>query len=48
MKSNASGKIYLTHTKLKGKYSLRLCVGQTNTEFKHVEEAWEVINKCVP
>jgi aromatic-L-amino-acid/L-tryptophan decarboxylase len=40
---NKSGKVYLSHTKLKGKYVLRLCVGQTHTEKKHVEEAWGLI-----
>ncbi len=40
---NKTGKIYLSHTKLKGRYTLRLVVGQTYTEQRHVEEAWEVI-----
>lgn len=38
---NASGDLYLTHTKLDGKYTLRLCVGQTHTEERHVRRAWE-------
>ncbi len=42
-KINATGKIYLTHTKLNGKYVIRMLIGQTNVERKHVEEAWEVI-----
>jgi len=40
---NSEGKIYLTHTKLKGKYCLRMCIGQRNTELKHVEKAWDLI-----
>ncbi|MGA9255609.1 MAG: aspartate aminotransferase family protein, partial [Candidatus Sulfotelmatobacter sp.] len=40
---NRSGDLFLTHTKLNGKLTLRLCVGQTNTEAKHVERAWERI-----
>ncbi len=40
---NQSGKIYLTHTSLNGRYILRLCVGQTNTEEKHVQQAWKLI-----
>jgi aromatic-L-amino-acid/L-tryptophan decarboxylase len=40
---NGSGDLYLTHTKLNGKLTLRLCVGQTNTKAKHVEKAWERI-----
>jgi aromatic-L-amino-acid/L-tryptophan decarboxylase len=37
---NRSGRLYLTHTVLDGRYTLRLCVGQTNTEARHVEAAW--------
>ena len=40
---NASGHLYLTHTKLDGKLTLRLCVGQTNTQAQHVERAWQRI-----
>jgi aromatic-L-amino-acid decarboxylase len=40
---NRSGRLYLTHTKLAGRYTLRLCVGQTHTEARHVERAWERI-----
>jgi aromatic-L-amino-acid decarboxylase len=42
---NRSGDLFLTHTKLKGKLTLRLCVGQTNTEAKHVERAWKRIRE---
>ena len=40
---NRSGEMFLTHTKLKGKFALRLCIGQTNTNREHVEKAWELI-----
>ena len=40
---NASGKLYISHTKLNGKYVLRFCVGQTHTEERHVRAAWEEI-----
>jgi len=42
---NRSGDLFLTHTKLNGKLTLRLCVGQTNTEAKHVERAWKRIRE---
>jgi aromatic-L-amino-acid decarboxylase len=42
---NRSGDLYLTHTKLNGKLTLRLCVGQTNTQARHVERAWERIRE---
>jgi aromatic-L-amino-acid decarboxylase len=40
---NRSGDLFLTHTKLNGKFTLRLCVGQTNTQARHVEKAWRRI-----
>ena len=40
---NREGAIYLTHTVLNGRYTLRFCVGQTHTEFRHVERAWDLI-----
>jgi len=43
---NQSGKLYLTHTKLDGKFTLRLCVGQTNTQSSHVERAWQLIQQA--
>jgi aromatic-L-amino-acid decarboxylase len=42
---NQNGKIYLTHTKLKDRLTLRLCVGQTHTEEHHVARAWDLIQK---
>jgi aromatic-L-amino-acid/L-tryptophan decarboxylase len=40
---NASNRIFLTHTKLNGNYTIRFVVGQTNTEFHHILKAWEII-----
>jgi aromatic-L-amino-acid decarboxylase len=37
---NDSGTIYLSHTSVKGKYTLRMVTGQTNVTMKHVEKAW--------
>lgn len=42
---NHSGDLYLTHTKLNGKLTLRLSVGQTNTKARHVENAWKRIQE---
>jgi aromatic-L-amino-acid/L-tryptophan decarboxylase len=40
---NASGKLYLTHTKLNDRTVLRMSIGQARTELRHVEAAWELI-----
>ncbi len=42
---NRSGDLYLTHTKLNDKFTLRFCVGQTNTTLQHVEKAWKRIQE---
>ncbi len=40
---NDSGSLYLSHTVLKGKYTLRMVTAQTNISLEHVERAWENI-----
>ena len=40
---NQSGRLYLTHTRLDGRLTLRMCIGQTHTERVHVERAWKRI-----
>ena len=37
---NRSGDLFLTHTRLNGKLTLRLCVGQTKTQERHVRRVW--------
>lgn len=40
---NASGKLFLTHTKLHGAYTLRMVIGQTNVTQADVDSAWALI-----
>jgi aromatic-L-amino-acid decarboxylase len=42
---NSSEKIYLTHTKLNDIYTLRMSIAQTNTQRRHVEQAWKLIRQ---
>jgi aromatic-L-amino-acid/L-tryptophan decarboxylase len=42
---NQTGKAYFTHTKLNGQVVLRMSIGQTNTEEKHVKATWDLIEK---
>jgi aromatic-L-amino-acid decarboxylase len=37
---NRSGRLYLTHTRLTDRLTLRLSIGQTHTTERHVREAW--------
>ena len=46
-KINASGKVYLTHTKLNNWFTLRMVIGQTNVTEKHVKMAFELINNSL-
>jgi len=44
---NRSGRMYLTHTRLNGRYTLRMSIGQTHTERRHVAQAWDLIQATV-
>ena len=43
---NRSGKLYLTHTKLDGRMTLRMMIGQSQTEAQHVAAAWRLIQEA--
>ncbi len=43
MALNADGTMFLTHTKLAGRYTLRLVIGQTAVQQHHVDAAWQRI-----
>jgi aromatic-L-amino-acid/L-tryptophan decarboxylase len=45
---NESGDIFLTHTKLDGRFTLRMSIGQTRTAERHVQRAWELIKSHSP
>ena len=40
---NATGEAFLSHTRLGGRYAIRLSIGNPRTERRHVERAWELI-----
>ncbi|KAG2323611.1 hypothetical protein Bca52824_016824 [Brassica carinata] len=42
---NSSGKLFISHTALSGKFVLRCAIGAPLTEEKHVKEAWKVIKE---
>jgi len=42
---NRSGDLFMTHTRLNKRLTLRFCVGQTNTTQRHVENAWKRIQE---
>ncbi|MDH5235832.1 MAG: pyridoxal-dependent decarboxylase [Gemmatimonadota bacterium] len=42
---NASGRVFLSHTKLGARYVLRVAVGNLRTEERHLAEAWQLLRE---
>ena len=40
---NRTGETILTHTTLKGKYTIRFCIAQRTTKEEHVKRIWKLI-----
>jgi aromatic-L-amino-acid decarboxylase len=45
-KVNASGRAFLSHTRLHGAYTLRLAIGNLRTDRRHVEDVWALLNEA--
>jgi aromatic-L-amino-acid decarboxylase len=45
---NAGGDVFLSHTRLHGRFTLRLAIGNIRTEERHVALAWQRLNEAVP
>jgi aromatic-L-amino-acid/L-tryptophan decarboxylase len=44
-RANASGEVFINHTKLDGRYVLRLAIGNARTTEDDVRRAWNVLNR---
>ena len=42
---NATGEVFLSHTRLNGRFTIRLAVGHVRTEERHVRRAWELLDE---
>ncbi len=42
---NATGEAFLSHTRAKGRYAIRLAVGNIRTREEHVRRAWELLQE---
>ena len=40
---NDDGRVYLTQTRVRGRYVIRFAIGQLYTTHAHVQHAWQVI-----
>jgi aromatic-L-amino-acid/L-tryptophan decarboxylase len=43
---NRTGEVFLSHTRLDGRYVIRLSIGNIRTELRHVERAWELLREA--
>jgi aromatic-L-amino-acid decarboxylase len=43
---NASGEIFISHTMAKGRYALRVALGNVRTEKRDAARAWELIQEA--
>ncbi|HEV2705952.1 MAG TPA: pyridoxal-dependent decarboxylase [Pyrinomonadaceae bacterium] len=43
--ANATGEVFLSHTKLRGALSLRLAVGNIRTAETHIRRTWQILNE---
>ena len=42
---NATGDVFISHTKLDGRYALRLAIGNLRTQRSDVEAAWNILRE---
>ena len=42
---NATGRVFLSHTRAEGRFTLRVAIGNVRTERRHVEQAWALIRE---
>ncbi|HJR08017.1 MAG TPA: aminotransferase class I/II-fold pyridoxal phosphate-dependent enzyme [Pyrinomonadaceae bacterium] len=45
--ANATGSIFISHTRLNNKFTLRLAVGNIRTTEEHVQRAWQLLNETL-
>jgi aromatic-L-amino-acid decarboxylase len=43
---NETRRVHLTHTRLGGRYVIRMAIGQRQTEREHVAEAWNLVREA--
>ena len=42
---NRTGEVFLSHTRLRGRFAIRLAIGNLRTEERHVDRAWELLRR---
>ena len=44
---NEGGEVFLSHTRIEGRFTLRIAIGNIRTERRHVERAWDLVRSTV-
>jgi aromatic-L-amino-acid decarboxylase len=42
---NATGEVFLSHTRLRNRLTIRVAIGSLRTEARHVDRAWELLRR---
>ena len=42
---NASGEVFLSHTRVRGRYAIRIAIGNLRSREEHVRRAWELLRE---
>lgn len=45
---NATGEVFLSHTKVRGRFGIRVAIGNLRTTERHVRRAWELVRTLAP
>ena len=43
---NETGEVFLSHTKVRGRYAIRLSIGNERTRLEHVQRAWALLQEA--
>ncbi len=43
---NDSGEVFMSHTRVRGRYAIRLAIGNLRTTEEHVQRAWELLTEA--
>ncbi|MQA29322.1 MAG: amino acid decarboxylase [Luteitalea sp.] len=43
---NDTGEVFLSHTRVRGRFALRIAIGHLNTRDEHVRGAWNLLRAC--
>jgi aromatic-L-amino-acid decarboxylase len=45
---NRTGEVFLSHTRLDGRFAIRVAIGNLRTEERHVERVWALLREAAP